>query len=187
MAGASSTYVAKRATALANPITNDSIFLAADNAATSAFVGVPGNGGPGVSLVNGVKMTMRACGTVTTGTSSTLILNFYYATTARTAITYNGTGVTSLGATMTTAAYATTSGNWFYEANLIWDATSKIMGGSFNGYASATPALQAGTVTSALTAVDLSANGIGFIMGAHFGSTNAANTVSLTEFIIEVV
>lgn len=187
MPNASMTYNAKRATALVNPITNDSIFVAADNAATSAFVGIPGNALTNVSLINGVRFYINAAGTVTTGTSSTLIVTLYYVSAnVRTAITYNGTGVTSTGATFTSAAYATKSGNWYLESNLIWDYTSQVMGGSFAGYQSATPALTASTVTTGLTAVDLSQNGCGFICGAHFGSTNASNTVSLTEFILEV-
>lgn len=187
MAGNDAVYVAKRAATLTNPLTNDSIFVQADSSTLAAFVAIPGDFVSGTSRLDGKMVYVRASGKVTTGTSSTLIGTLYYSPTARTSITYNGTGVSSTGVTFTSAAFATTSGNWYMEARFIWDVTSKILGGTFNVFSSATPSITAETVNTAVTSVDLTIPGGGFICGAHFGSTNASNVVSMSEFILEVM
>lgn len=187
LANAESAYVAKRASALTNPITNDSIFVQADNSTLSAFVSIPGDFVSGTSRLDGKCIYVRASGKVITGASSTLITTLWFSPTARTSITFNGTGVATTGATHTSGAFATTSGNWFLEAVFTWDITSKILGGSFDAFSSATPSVTATTVCTAVTAVDLSVPGPGFLCGAHFGTSNAANIVSLSEFILEVL
>jgi hypothetical protein len=188
MASGRSVYVAKKAATLTNPITNDSIFLQSDSSALAAFVSAYQGGlVGGTSNLDGKAFYVRATGKVTTGTSSTLIGTLYYATASRTAITFNGTGVSSTGATFTTGAIATTSGNWMIEATFLWDFTSKQLNGYFDTLSSPTPTLAAPAVTTQLTSIDLSLPGAGFVMGAHFGSTNASNVVSLSEFILEVM
>jgi hypothetical protein len=182
-------YVAKRATALTNPITNDSIFLSADSAAFSAFVPIQDDIVLGTPRLNSRVWYARASGRVTTGTTSTLIATIYYSPTARTSLTYNGTGVSSTGATFTSGNFSTTSGNWFIEAMFTWDITSKVLGGYFAAFSSATPSISAETVCTNQTSVDLTniANpGPGLIVGAHFGTGNAANVVTLDEFLLEV-
>lgn len=187
MGNSSSTYVAKRASVLSNPLTNPSIFLSADNASYASFVAIPGQQASGTSALDGKDIYVRATGKITTGTSATLTLALYYATAARTAITYNGTGVSSLVAPSATAAFATASGNWSLETVLCWDITSQLLSGYYTLYSSATPAITAPTVTSQLTAVDFSQPGVGFVLGAKTSATNASNTVSLSEFILEVL
>jgi hypothetical protein len=188
MASGRSVYYAKKSVALTNPITNDSIFLQSDSSALAAYVSayqaaLVG----GTSNLDGKSFYVRATGKVTTGTSSTLIVTLYYATAARTAITYNGTGVSTTGATLTTGAIGTTSGNWMIEATFLWDYTSKQLNGYFDTLSSPTPTLAAPAVTTQITTVDLSVPGPGFVVGAHFGSTNASNVVSLSELELEVM
>lgn len=187
MAGNDAVYVAKRAATLTNPLTNDSIFVQADKSTLAAYVAIPGDFVSGTSRLDGKMIYVRASGKVTTGTSSTLIGTLYYTPTVLSSTTYNGTGVSSTGATFTSAAFSTTSGNWFIESKMIWDATSKILGGLFSVFSSATPSITAETVNTAITSVDLSIPGTGFIVGVHFGSTNASNVASLSEFILEVM
>lgn len=189
MASNDSVYVAKRATALTNPITNDSIFLSADSASFAAFVPLQDDIVLGTPRLNSRVWYTRCSGRVTTGTSSTLIATIYYSPTARTSLTFNGTGVTSTGATFTSGAFATTSGNWFIEAVFTWDITSKVLGGYFDAYSSATPSITADTVLTNQTSVDLTSilnPGPGLIVGAHFGTSNASNVVTLDEFVLEV-
>jgi hypothetical protein len=179
-------YVAKRAAAITNALTNDSIFLQADNSSFAAFLALENDIVSGTSRLDGRVFYARASGRVITSVSSTLILTMYFATAAKTAITYNGTGVTSLGATHTSGTFATASGNWFLEALFTWDVTSKILGGRFQGYSSATPSVTADTVLTNQTSVDLSVPGPGLVMGCHFGTTGAGNICTMTEFTLEV-
>lgn len=186
MANAESAYVAKRAAVLTNPITNDAIFLQADNSALSAFVAIPGDFVSGTSRLDGKCIYVRASGKITVAANSTLIFTLYYSPTARTSITFNGTGVSTTGATQTTGTF-TASGNWFVEGTFTWDITSKILGGYFDAYSSLTPTFTTTAVATNITAVDLSVPGPGFIMGAHLGTGNAASVVSMSEFVLEVL
>jgi len=197
MSTATSSYVAKKASALGNPITNDSIFVQSDNSARSSFVSL-------YQLVEGtgtiqppvVSFYVRATGRYTTGASSTLLVTLYYSTGAQSSITYNGTGVTAMTPTFTTTALSG-SQNWDLECNLFWDYTSKVL----NGYywacfpaSTTTCQITAQTTITAVTGVDLTTlstatpvGGPGLILGAHFGTSNASNTVTLSEFIAEVL
>jgi hypothetical protein len=188
MARGSSVYVAKKAATIVNALTNDSIFLQSDNSAFASFVSAyQGALVGGSSNLDGGSIFIRASGKVTTGTSSTLIVTLYYSAAAKTAITYNGTGVTATAATFTSATYATAKGNWMLETTLVWDYTSLTMGGYFVSTSGPTPAIAGPTVVTALTAVDLSLPGCGFALGAHFGSTNAGNIATLSQFSLEVL
>lgn len=183
-----STYQAKRASVLTNPITNDSIFLSADSASFAAFVGIPGAASAGVSLIDGCQFRIRASGKVKVVTTSTLLCQFYYSAAARTAITYNGTGVTAMGNVITfasmTAPYST---NWSMDGVFQWDYASLILNGQGGGLGGPVPAILATTVFTQATAVDLSLPGAGFVIGAHLGSSNASSTVTLSNFTLEVL
>jgi hypothetical protein len=188
MARGSTVYTAKKAATIVNALTNDNIFLQSDNSAFAAFVSAyQGGGAPGLSLLDGGMIQVRAAGKVTTSASSTLIVTLYYSAAAQTAILFNGTGVTATAATFTSAAYATTTGNWLLEADFIWDYTSKKMNGRFRAISGPTPVVVADTVVAQLTAVDLSLPGCGFACGAHFGTTGAGNIATLSNFTLEVV
>ena len=188
MGTSSTVYTAKKAATIVNALTNDSIFLQSENSAYAAFVSAyQGSAGPGLSLLDGGTIRVRATGKVTTGASSTLIATLYYSAAAKTAITYNGTGVTATAATFTSAAYATTTGNWLLEADFVWDYTSLKMNGRFRAVSGPTPVVVADTVVAQLTAVDLSLPGCGFVLGAHFGTSNAGNIATLSNFTLEVL
>lgn len=188
MGTANTVYTAKKAATIVNALTNDSIFLQSDNSAYAAFVSAyQSAAGPGVSLLDGGAFRVRASGKVTTGASSTLIVTLYYSAAAKTAILYNGTGVTATAATFTSAAYATTTGNWLLEADFVWDYTSLKMNGRFRAISGPTPVVVGDTVVAQLTAVDLSLPGCGFVCGAHFGTTGATNVATLSNFSLEVL
>lgn len=188
MAQGNTVYVAKKAATIVNALTNDSIFLQSENSSYAAFVSAyQGGGSAGTSNLDGKAFYVRASGKVTTGTASTLIVTVYYATTAKTAITYNGTGVSTTGCTVTTGSISTASGNWDLEAEFVWDYTSKQLNGQFWGFSSPTPTVISPTACTQITSVDLSVPGPGFVCGAHFGSTNAGNVVTLSEFMLEVL
>lgn len=198
MATVTTTYTAKKATALTNPLTNDSIFVQSDNSAKSAFVSLYQLvQGAGVVYPAVLSFYVRAAGLVTTGTSSTLIVKLYYSTGASGSTTFNGTGVTATTVTFTSGAIATASQNWQIDANLYWDFTSKVLNGSFttvNPASATTCQVTAQTAITSLTTIDLTAlssaapiGGPGLILGAHFGSTNAGNVVTLSEFSAGVI
>lgn len=198
MATVTTTYTAKKATALTNPLTNDSIFVQSDNSAKSAFVSLYQLvQGAGVAYPAVLSFYVRAAGLVTTGTSSTLIVKLYYSTGASGSTTFNGTGVTATTVTFTSGAIATASQNWQIDANLYWDFTSKVLNGSFttvNPASATTCQVTAQTAITSLTTIDLTAlssaapiGGPGLILGAHFGSTNAGNVVTLSEFSAGVI
>ena len=188
MGNANTVYTAKKAATLANPLTNDSIFLQSENSAYAAFVSAYQSGlVGGTSGIDGKMIRVRAVGKVTTGASSTLIVTLYYSAAAKTAITYNGTGVTATAATFTSAAYATTTGNWSLEYDFVWDYTSLKANGYFIAISGPTPVIAGPTVVAQLTSVDLSLPGAGFVCGAHFGTTGATNVATLSEFTLEVL
>jgi hypothetical protein len=185
---ATSIYTAKRAATIVNALTNDNIFLQADNSAYSAFVSpMLLAGGSGLSSLDGVPFYLRASGKVVTSVSSTLIVSLYFATAARTSITYNATGVAVLTGAMTTGTYATASGNWWMYYELIWDTKSLVLTGSYRNLNSLTPTLVAETAIANQTAVDLTVPGNGFIAGAHFGTTGAGNIATLSNFELGVL
>lgn len=186
LANAETAYIAKRATPLTNP-TAATMFLQADNAALAAFVAIPADFVSGTPRPGVQCFYVRASGKVITGTTSTLTVTLYYSPTARTAITTGTTGVVTTGATHTSGGFVSTSGNWFIEYTGTWDSTSKIMGGYFDAFSTATPSVTVLTVGTAVTGADLSVPGPGFVLGTLFGSTNAANIVTLSEFVLEVL
>jgi hypothetical protein len=188
MGNSTTVYTAKKAATIVNALTNDNIFLQSENSSAAAYVSAYMGGlVGGTSSLDGRIIRVRASGKVTTGTSSTLIATLYYSAAVKGAITYNGTGVTATAATFTSAAYATTSGNWLLEADFVWDYTSLKMNGRFRAISGPTPVVVGDTVVAQLTSVDLSLPGAGFACGAHFGSSNAGNIATLSEFILEVL
>lgn len=188
MARAGTVYTAKKANTLTNPLTNDSIFVSSDNTALPAYISLYlGGMVAGTSKLDGRPVYVRASGKVTTGASSTLIVTLYYSATVTTATTYNGTGVSTTGVTLTTGSIATTSGNWMLEAEFLWDYTSKQLNGVFTGLSSPTPTVATPTAATQITSVDLSVPGPGLVCGCHFGTTGAANVATLSEFVAEVM
>ncbi len=188
MPNANTPYIAKRAAVLTNPITNDSVFLSADSASYAAFVSAYISGqASGTSGLDGAAFSIKASGKVNIVTSSTLILTLYYATAARTSLTYNATGVSSLGTVTSSSMTAPYTSNWFLSATFVWDVTSKLLNGYFLTLAGPTPTFTGSAVTTQITSADLSVTGPGFLIGAHLGTGNAASTVTLSNFSLEVL
>ena len=107
---------------------------------------------------------------------------------------YQGTS-TTLGSdhqigTIAAVAVASAGGafNFLIEANLLWDAASQILSGSYVsniGYGSSsqfTTTTVVPTVVTSLTAASLS-----FLATVTFGFASAANTVTIRDFIIDKV
>lgn len=126
----------------------------------------------GNMTVDGHPFKVRISGKVFTGASSTFIPAIYLGTAST---------VGSSVASVTGTAFAGAS-NFTLEATLIWDSVS----GKLNGYAlasinGANSAIATTSVQSGIT----SATALSFVPQFTFGTANAANTVTVTEFVID--
>lgn len=180
---ASEIYMAKKSVVQTNPLAA-SVFLQADNATKAAAVFVPDNwfDGPPTSVtgqaIGAVSFKIRAYGRVTGGTTT----NFTPALQFGTSITAASNTVVATG---TAAAYNSASGNWFIEAEFLWDFTSKRLNGIFQAINGTAGTVQSPLTTTQVTAVDLSAAGQGFVISGFFSATNAGNLCYLDYFAVE--
>lgn len=145
------------------------------------------------SLANdGHPFVVRLAGKVTTGASSTLVVNLYQVpgaiVSAGTSATLSNDHVVVTNAA--SAAIATTSNNFLVEAQFMWDSVSQKLNGNvlFALIAGANVAPNSGTagtgvVTTALTTV--TAADLNFIPSFTFGTANAANSVTVAEFTLD--
>lgn len=166
MANNNTIYLAKRAAALTNP-TSATVFVQSDNSANPAIVYIPGD-----SRLQGKIIKVRASGKAISGTTSNFKATIQYGTSAT-------AGSNTDVAALTNRSYASTTGEWWIEAVFSWDSASQKLNGKFNGSNLNTADTDA--VTTQVTSVDLSASGLGFVVSALFGSTNAANIATLSE------
>lgn len=187
MASASSIYVAKKASTLADPSTA-AIFLQSDNSALAAFVALPRAAQSTTSLVDGAPFYVRASGTITIGSAgtSTFLPGLYYSAAARTQITVVSGNL--VAGTASTALTASGKFPWFVEYVGVWDSTSKALGGYYDQYV----AIASGTTTQAVTinllsSIDLTTDGAGFVCGCTMGTSRAGTVVTLKQFILEVI
>lgn len=187
MASASSIYVAKKASTLANPSTA-AVFLQSDNSSLAAFVAIPRAGTSTSSVVDGAPFYVRASGTVVIGSAgtSTFLPGLYYSAGARTQITIvSGNLVAGVAST---ALSASTTYPWFVEYTGIWDSTSQALGGYYDQYV----AIASGTTTQAVTinllgTVNLATDGAGFVCGCTMGTSRTGTVVTLKSFVLEVL
>jgi hypothetical protein len=189
MANTSSVYVAKKAATLSNPITTASVFLQSDNSSYAAFCGIPGAFAVGTSSLDGKAIHLRASGNVLGGSggTSTFTPQIWYAAAARTAIAVaSGTAVAGAAST---ALSATTNYPWMLDVTLHWSYASGLMGGAYWQSVAIASGLTTDTIVTnnALSSVDLSANGVGFIASALMGTSRTGCVVTLSEFILEVL
>lgn len=192
MANNTSTYVAKKAAALTGLVgAAASLFVQSDNALWAAFCGVPGIEVAGTSALDGRAFYLRASGKITTGSggTSTFLPGIYYvASNARTTVTAPTVLVAGVAST---ALAATTSYPWLVEATCIWDSTSQVLTGYYDqivGIASGltTQAINISNFISSV-ALDSTTAGQGFQCAITMGTTRTGCTVSLSEFILEVL
>lgn len=171
MANANTVYLAKRASTLANP-TSASVFVQADNSANPAIVYIPGD-----SRLQGRLIKVRASGKAISGTTSNFKATIQYGTSAT-------AGSNTDVAALTNRSYVSTTGEWWIEAFFSWDSVSQKLNGKFNG--SNLNTADADAVTTQATSVDLSVSGLGFVVSALFGTSNAANIATLSELSLGV-
>lgn len=180
MANQGSVFKAKRATSQTNP-TSATVFKQADNSALAANILIPGD-----SRLQGQKFRVRASGRVTGGTTTNFTPRIQYSSAANgsgAATSANNTAV----AAATARAFNTLSGTWSIEGDFIWDSTSAKLNGAFWALNGSTATLDALAATTAVSTVDLSVSGVGFVVDALFSATNASNTCTLDDFSLEVL
>lgn len=176
MGNTNTIYSAKRAAALANPVTANVTFLQNDNSAKAAAVFVPDQWQEN-TVAGSLALRLRCWGRVTSGTSGnvTVAVQFGTATSGNTTIF-----------TSSAAAYSV-SGNYYFSSDLVWDVTSKLMNGMYYGWAtSAGTAITPATITQ-LAAKDFTTNGLGFTAAGFFGTSNAGNILYLDGLSLEVI
>lgn len=179
---ANSVYTAKKAALLTNPIAATT-FLQSDNSAKAAAVFVPDQWiqatTTGIALP-ALRFIIRAWGRATGGTTTNFLPQIQ-----------SGVSITAASNTdvtvMTTRAYNSASSNWWIEANLVWDFTSKLLNGSFTGGGGTAGTLNTPTIITQGTAINYSTNGLGFTVSAIFSGTNAGNLAYLDGFTLEVL
>lgn len=147
---------------------------------------------------DGHPFKVRVAGKVHTGGSITFLCNLYYVPSAIASADTAGT-LSNDTAVVTNAASSAFSGdaNFLVEAEFLWDSTSKKLNGfvtssQVNG-ANVAPnsgsagtnvaTTQVSTTYTAGSAVSL----LNFIPSFTFGTGNAANSVTVTEFVIDRV
>lgn len=188
MGNSSSSYIAKKAATLSNPITTAAVFVQSDSSSLSAFVSAaPTAGSSGVSLIDGKVIYLRMSGTVVVGaSSSTFTPQIWLSKNARTTVAVtNATAVA--GAASTSLAGGTYP--FFLETELVWSFASLKLGGYYTQYVGIASGLttQAITTGNVLTAVDLSVPTTGFLASGLMGTTQVGTVVTLSEFILEVM
>jgi hypothetical protein len=148
--------------------------------------------------LDGRPFKVRCSGIYNTGTSSTFLMSFAQVSSANVGVIGAAGGVTSTGVLGTGATVigagtvgtgVTGAGSFSLEATLIWDSTSKQLSGNIGGPASFVNAsgqistftpITVTTRVASLNFVDLN-----FLATFTFGSSNAANSVTVTEFILD--
>jgi hypothetical protein len=142
-------------------------------------------------IYDGHPFVVSLFGKVTTGGSLTFLPNIYQVSAAT---LLAGTQATLANdhvvVTTTATTVATTTVNFSIQAQFIWDSTSKILGGQVLSAAikGVNIVANGGTVstqpaTTIVTAVGIS--DLNFIPSFTFGTANAANSVQVTEFVID--
>lgn len=127
--------------------------------------------------VDGRQFKIRVVGIATLAAASTFQVSLY-----------NGSSSTSSSDTLIaiSASYTVTTAstvNFVFENNLIWDSTSAKLNGWFKSDVNNTF-----TADAAITAVtSLSVTNLNFIPAFTFGTSNAGNTVTVKEFLVENV
>lgn len=176
MANASTSYRAKKAASLANPVTNAVPFVTADDSSKPAIVYFPA-----ISGTTSAAFRVRARGRFTTGTSGNAAISFQFGNS--TAASTNT--VVSAPTTQTCADNCV----YFLEAIFIWDATKKQLENAYTCLNGSTAALVVYVAGTTVTGVDLSTGAAGnsIVAAGLFGTSNAGNIAYLDELTLEVL
>lgn len=178
MSNANSVHAAKKAATLTNPIAATT-FVQSDSSTKAAAVYVPDQW-QDASTAGSLRFMLRAWGRMTGGTTTNFLPQIQ-----------SGVSVTAASNTdvtvMTTRAVNSTSSNWWINAELIWDYTSRLLNGSFTGGGGSAGTLNTPTIITQGTSINYATNGLGFSVSAIFSATNAGNLAYLDGFTLEVL
>lgn len=179
MPGTNTRYIAKRAATLAIvSSTAAACFVTASDSTKPCILYFPT-----VPTLQTILFDIRAWGRFTTGTSGTALATLQYGTSATAA---SNTDIAALGANT-----VATNGNWSLHVELQWDSTSQILRGWMEGISGDTPTMLGPIVNTATkSSVDLTVaggSGVGLVMSAKFGTSNASNVAFLDGFTMAVL
>lgn len=138
--------------------------------------------GPG-SLFDGHVFKVRATGIVTTSGTLNSTTQLYWDANTNTNLTTFTSDVTI--ATTGAVSLATATSNFALEAVLQWDSTSQLVYGYYTSVMKGL--LTAPTVITNITANPASIALLRFFLVQTWGTANAANAITVNEFVIEQV
>lgn len=171
MANANTFAVAPGVTPIALNSTTETVIL--NSAGTPLQVGLSSQ----ANFDGGRPFIVRLRGTAKGGSTTTLQFKLYLGTSAT-------VGSDALVATYTAAALVPAAGgNFDVSATLQWDSTSQQVNGTFGGQTNGTVTATTQLATAPTAVASVSA--LQFVASAKFGTANATNVVSVTEFIID--
>lgn len=127
--------------------------------------------------VDGRQFKIRVVGLATVAASTTFVVKMYQGTSSTT----SNDSIISASASYTITTASTV--NFIFENNLIWDSVSQKLNGWF--YSDVNNTFTGGAAVTAVTS--LSVTNLMFIPSITFGTGNAANTVTIREFLFENV
>lgn len=145
------------------------------------------------SVYDGHAFKVRVVGKVITGASLTFLpkirqvpQSFILAGTQ--GVVANSTAVLALAAT----TVAATTNNFILEAVFLWDSSSKTLNGFtdaalINGVTIAPNGGTAGTSVATTSVVNVAITDLNFVFSVAFGTANATNSFTVTEFSIDRV
>jgi hypothetical protein len=127
--------------------------------------------------VDGRQFRIRVVGLATVSASTTFQVSLYQGTSS----TLTSDTLVSISASYTITTASTV--NFLFENNFLWDSTSSHLNGWFQSDVNNTF-----TGSAAITAItNLSVTNLNFIPAITFGTSNAANAVTIREFLVENV
>lgn len=131
---------------------------------------------------NGRPFFLQGWGKCITGANATLTLKLYQVPASVVAAGLAAGSVVgcNLLATTTARAVNTTTGKFYFEALIQWDATTGLIHGQFSDQIS--NLLDAWAAITAVTTATLADNELNFLISATLSAGNAANQVIMQEF-----
>jgi hypothetical protein len=135
---------------------------------------------------NGVPFKVRVAGTFNSAVASNgITISLYLGSSAT-------VGSNSLLGTVATTAtgVGVATGHFVVEAVLIWDSVSGKLDGSITGFIAASGGTPFPVATASVYATQASAaaaSNLQFVTAATFATTNAANSVQVTEFALDQI
>jgi hypothetical protein len=133
---------------------------------------------------NGRPFYLQGWGICTTGASTNLTLKLYQvpASVVAAGLAAGSVAGCNLIATSTARAVNTTTGKFIFQAQLQWDSISKLLHGQFS--VDISNLLDGWAATTAATTATAADNELNFLLSATLSSGNAANVVTMQEFIV---